>query len=176
MTRLPLLVPLIVQPWLMILFTNLPTLHNYRPWGQGARITGNQGCIFFILPHPGAGGGQKYKELVVWGKNMMIYSEKNANIRGKRWKNREKWEIFTVLWGKISFLKRGGGKNILLWTNIHPWIGCVAKCPVKCLKRTTFPKFQNRSYVFKWYSPHRFHVKLRSITRQFLINSRYFDV
>ena len=37
------------------------------------------------------------------------FLKKNANIKGKRWKNRE---IFTVLLGKISFWNRWWGKNI----------------------------------------------------------------
>ena len=46
--------------------------------------------------------GEKYDDLL----------RKNANVRGKRWKNRGKGEIFTVLGGKIYFLKkRGGGQK-----------------------------------------------------------------
>ena len=42
---------------------------------------------------------------------MMIYSEKNANIRGKRWNNGEKGEIFIVPGGKINFMKKRVGQK-----------------------------------------------------------------
>ena len=41
---------------------------------------------------------------------------KNRNIRGKRWKNGGKEEIFSVLGGKIG----GGGKNRNNLDNMHP--------------------------------------------------------
>ena len=52
---------------------------------------------------------------------MMILLIKNANIWGKRWEKRGKEEIFTVLGGKnMIFKKKGGGKNINYFENIHP--------------------------------------------------------
>ena len=60
------------------------------------------------------GLGKKYDDLL----------RENAQIRGKRWKNGGKEEIFTVLREKRSFWKSwggGGGKNINYLGNIHPW-------------------------------------------------------
>ena len=45
--------------------------------------------------------GEKYKDLI----------RKNANIRGKWWKNGGKVEIFTVPGEKILFLKKGVGQK-----------------------------------------------------------------
>ena len=58
-----------------------------------------------------------------WGKNMIYLSlKKSANIRGNKWKNGEKEDIFTVLGGKNIILeKRGWGKNINYLDNIDPW-------------------------------------------------------
>ena len=39
---------------------------------------------------------------------------------GKRWKNDGKGEISLYFGAKISFLKRGGGQNILFSANIYP--------------------------------------------------------
>ena len=58
-----------------------------------------------------------YELLVDWGKNMLISSEKNANIRGEeveKWGKRRK--ISTVPRGKISFWKEGKGQ-------IYPILG-----------------------------------------------------
>ena len=60
--------------------------------------------------------GQKYDFLVGWGKNVMKMKKK----RKYEGDEVEKWEIFTVPGGNIKFLKRGGGKNIPFWANMHP--------------------------------------------------------
>ena len=75
-----------------------------------------RGAFIFILPLP----PQKYEVLVGWlGKIYDDFLRKNANIRGKRWKNGRKGEIFTVLGRKnVNFEKRGWGKNILIWANL----------------------------------------------------------
>ena len=55
-------------------------------------------------------------------KNKMIYEEKNANIRGKRWKNGEKRKFIVLEGEKYHSGKMGeGGKNINYFENIHPW-------------------------------------------------------
>ena len=62
-----------------------------------------QGCVFFIF---------KYEFLVGWGKNMIIYFKKNANIRGKRWKKGEKRKFLLYLGKKYDFRKKGRGAKI----------------------------------------------------------------
>ena len=59
---------------------------------------------------------------VGWEKNYDDLLRKNANIRGRMWKNGGKEEIFIVPGWKISFWKRGGGNNINYFDNIHPCI------------------------------------------------------
>ena len=46
-------------------------------------------------------------------------SIKNAKMRGKRWKKGGKEEIFTVLGGKISFLKKGVVAKISIFWKIY---------------------------------------------------------
>ena len=54
------------------------------------------------------------------GKKYDYLLRKNANIRGKRWKNGKKVKFSLYLGGKNHFEKRWWGKNILFWENIHP--------------------------------------------------------
>ena len=74
-----------------------------------ANCMNTQWCIFFILLNVGW-LGKKYDDLL----------RKNVNIRGKRWENRKKGKIFTVLGGKSIIFGKGGGKNINYLDNIHP--------------------------------------------------------
>ena len=70
-----------------------------------------QGCIMYRFHfHTVLVDLEKYDDLL----------RKNANIRGKRWKN---GEIFTV---------KGGGINILFWANIHPCIYIISEFIVLC--------------------------------------------
>ena len=55
----------------------------------------------------------KYELLVGLGKNMQWWFKKNANLRGKRWKNGGKEEIFIVPRGNISFWKKKGEKEMV---------------------------------------------------------------
>ena len=51
-----------------------------------------------------------FKNMGYWlvGKKHDDLLRKNAIIGGKRWKNREKEEIFNVIWGKMSILEEWG--------------------------------------------------------------------
>ena len=44
---------------------------------------------------------------------------KKRKYKGEEVEKRGKGEIFTVLGEKLKFLKKGGGKNILFWSNIQ---------------------------------------------------------
>ena len=77
-----------------------------------------QGCIFLISPPPG--GGQIWR-IGCMGKKYDDLLRKNANIGGKRWKTGKKGKSSLYVGEKnIIFDKRGGGKNIFFWANIHP--------------------------------------------------------
>ena len=57
---------------------------------------------------------------VVWGwGGYDNLSRKNANLKGKWWKNGKKGEIFTVLGEKISFWKKGCGAEISYFEEIY---------------------------------------------------------
>ena len=59
---------------------------------------------------------QKYKALVGWGKNVIMYQKKRKYIRGKWRKNGENGKVFTVIGGKISFFC---GAKISFFEQIH---------------------------------------------------------
>ena len=71
--------------------------------------------VFYIAP---LGGGQKYKLLVGWGKNMMIHKEK-CESKGEVVENRGNVEILTVLWGKNIILEKGGVAKISYFREIY---------------------------------------------------------
>ena len=47
------------------------------------------------------------------------FTKKNANIRGKRWKNVEKEEIFDVHRGKNIIFEKGGGLKTSYFEQIY---------------------------------------------------------
>ena len=59
---------------------------------------------------------QKYELLAGWWKNMMICLEKSWIWRGGKMGIQRKFSLYL-----ISFLEMGC-KNIIFWTNVHPWI------------------------------------------------------
>ena len=63
-------------------------------------------------PPPGMGEGAKIWVIGWLGKKYDDLLRKNANIRGKRWKNGKKWKIFTGK--KYHFGKRGQKYHILV--------------------------------------------------------------
>ena len=70
-----------------------------------------QGCIFFFF--------QKYELLVGWWKKLWFIKKKCEY--SKRWKKRGKRGSFYCTAGKkISFWKRGGGKNFNYLDDLHP--------------------------------------------------------
>ena len=75
------------------------------------QLLAKQGCIFSSPPPPLRRGGQKYELLAGLGRKYDYLLRKSANIRGNRWTNGKKGEIFTVPRGKnFIFGKRGEGK------------------------------------------------------------------
>ena len=60
-----------------------------------------QGCIFFVLSMSNWLAKEKYGDSL----------RKNANIKGKRWKNEGEGQSFAVLWEKQNFGKKGGGQK-----------------------------------------------------------------
>ena len=65
-------------------------------------------------------GGGAYIWLFGWlGKKDDDLLSKTQIQRGRGEKNGEKGEIFTVPWGKISFLKKGGGAKISYFGQIY---------------------------------------------------------
>ena len=78
--------------------------------------TVRRGVYFYFCPPP----PKKNRVVDLFGKNLMFYFiKKTENIWGKRLKNGEKWDIFTVLGGKISFWRKREGQKYHILGNIY---------------------------------------------------------
>ena len=51
-----------------------------------------------------------------------VYFFFKRKYKGKKVEKRGKREHFPCTWGEYIIFEKGGGKNILFWANIHPWL------------------------------------------------------
>ena len=89
------------------------------------------------------GGGQKYGQMICWGKKIIERDEKGGkciifpqlvksmyifspiDLKFSKWQKKAEHFythlILNLIWGKNINQKRGGGKNMNFKFNIHPW-------------------------------------------------------